>query len=94
MFGPSPPPWFCLRPSRARMCPDSILNYLHALSDLRAGRSMLQHRPGDATVSANEELAIGAIKHAAIDDGKNIEDHPASTSRRVTAAACTGRWSC
>jgi hypothetical protein len=34
-------------------------------------------------VSANEELAIaeinkaiGTIKHAAIDDGKNIEDHP------------------
>ena len=57
--------------------------YLHALSDLRAARWMLQHRPGDATVSANEELAIaeinkaiGAIKHAAIDDGKNIEDHP------------------
>jgi hypothetical protein len=44
---------------------------------------MLQHRPGDATVSANEEVAIaeinkaiGAIKHAAVDDGKNIEDHP------------------
>jgi hypothetical protein len=57
--------------------------YLHALSDLRSARWMLQHRAGDATVSASEDVAvteinkaIGAIKHAAIDDGKNIEDHP------------------
>ena len=83
MCGPSPPPWYCSRPSRARMCPDSILNYLHALSDLRPARWMLQRRPGAATVSANEEVAIaeineaiGAIKHAGVDDGKNIEDHP------------------
>jgi hypothetical protein len=57
--------------------------YLHALSDLRTARWMLEHRPGDAAVSAHEDLAIaeidaaiGEIKHAAIDDGKNIEDHP------------------
>jgi hypothetical protein len=57
--------------------------YLHALSDLRAARWMLQHRAGSPAVSANEDVAIteinkaiGAIKHAAIDDGKNIEDHP------------------
>jgi len=57
--------------------------YLHALSDLRAARWMLEHRPGDAAVSAHEDVAIaeidaaiGEIKHAAIDDGKNIEDHP------------------
>ena len=57
--------------------------YLHALSDLRAARWMLQHRPGDAAVSAHEDVAIaeidaaiGEIKRAAIDDGKNIEDHP------------------
>jgi len=57
--------------------------YLHALSDLRAARWMLEHRAGDATVSANEDVAIteinkaiGANKQAAIDDGKNIEDHP------------------
>ncbi len=57
--------------------------YLHALSDLRAARWMLQHRPGDAAVSAHEDVAIAEIdaaireiKHAAIDDGKNIEDHP------------------
>ena len=57
--------------------------YLHALSDLRAARWMVQHRPGDAAVSAHEDVAvteidaaIGEIKRAAIDDGKNIEDHP------------------
>ena len=57
--------------------------YLHAPSDLWAARWMLQHRPGNPTVSANEDVAIteinkaiGAIKHAPIDDGKNIDDHP------------------
>src|SRR4029077_6550564 len=74
MCGPSPPPWYCLRPSHPY--------YLHALSDLRgaldaAAPARRWH------VSANEELAIaeinkeiGALKHAAIEDGKNIEDHP------------------
>jgi len=58
--------------------------YLHALSDLRTARWMLEHRPGDAAVSAREDmgiteidLAIREIKHAAIDDGKDIHDHPA-----------------
>lgn len=57
--------------------------YLHALSDLRAARWMLEHRPGDAAVSADEDVAITEIdaaireiKHAAIDDGKNVNDHP------------------
>jgi hypothetical protein len=56
--------------------------YLHALSDLRAARWMLEHRPGDAAVSAQEDVAvteidkaINEIKHAAIDDGKDIHDH-------------------
>jgi hypothetical protein len=57
--------------------------YLHALSDLRAARWLIEHRPGDARVSADEDVAItrideaiGAIKHAAIDDGKDLHDHP------------------
>src|ERR1700761_5559891 len=57
--------------------------YLHALSDLRAARWMLEHRPGDAAVSGQEDMAISEIdaaineiKHAAIDDGKDIHDHP------------------
>jgi len=57
--------------------------YLHALSDLRAARWMLEHRPGDAAVSSQEDIAIteidraiGEIKHAAYDDGKDLRDHP------------------
>ena len=58
--------------------------YLHALTDLRTARWMLEHRPGDAAVSAHEseaiseiDRAIAEIKRAAIDDGKNINNHPA-----------------
>lgn len=57
--------------------------YLHALSDLRAARWMLEHRPGDAAVSSQEDIAIteidhaiGEIKRAAYDDGKDLNDHP------------------
>ncbi len=57
--------------------------YLHALSDLRAARWLLEHRPGDAAVSSREDVgiaeidaAIGEIKKAAIDDGKDLHDHP------------------
>ena len=57
--------------------------YLHALADLRAARWMLEHRPGDAAVSGQEDVgiaeidaAIREIKRAAIDDGKDINDHP------------------
>jgi hypothetical protein len=59
-------------------------HYLHALTDLRTARWMLEHRPGDAAVSGQEDVAIseidaaiGEIKHAAIEDGKDIHDHPA-----------------
>ncbi len=57
--------------------------YLHALSDLRAARWCIEHRPGDWAQSADEQesvrqidAAIGDIKQAALDDGKNIADHP------------------
>ena len=57
--------------------------YLHALSDLRAARWMLEHRAGDAAVSSQEDVAIreidaaiNEIKKASIDDGKDIHDHP------------------
>jgi hypothetical protein len=56
--------------------------YLHALSDLRAARWLIEHRPGDAKVSSDEDVAvakidetINEIKKAAIDDGKNVQDH-------------------
>src|SRR5277367_588894 len=62
--------------------PGSHPAYLHALSDLRAARWMLEHRPGDPAVSSQEDVAIveidaaiGEIKRAAIDDGKDIHDH-------------------
>jgi len=57
--------------------------YLHALTDLRTARWLLEHRPGDAAVSGQEDVAIqqvdatiNDIKRAAIDDGKNLNDHP------------------
>jgi len=55
--------------------------YLHALSDLRDARAHLERPDGGALHaderSAVEEIdhAISEIKKAAIDDGKNINDH-------------------
>jgi hypothetical protein len=57
--------------------------YLHALSDLRAARWLLSHQAGDAKVYGDEDVAIteidaaiGELKKASIDDGKNLNDHP------------------
>src|ERR1700683_2466093 len=57
--------------------------YLHALSDLRAARWMIEHRPGNWARTTDEveavrqiDAAIGEIKKASIEDGKNLEDHP------------------
>jgi len=57
--------------------------YLHALSDLRAARWMIEHRPGNWEQTNDEieavrqiDAAIAEIKKAAIDDGKNLADHP------------------
>jgi hypothetical protein len=59
--------------------------YLHALSDLRTARWMLEHRPGDAAVSEHEgeaiaeiDRAIAELRRAAVDDGKNLHEHPAA----------------
>jgi hypothetical protein len=56
--------------------------YLHALSDLRAARWMINHRPGDYAIARHEgeaiqkiDAAISDIRQAAIDDGKNVDDH-------------------
>src|SRR5208282_6596517 len=58
--------------------------YLHSLSDLRAARWFLYHQPGDSSVAADEDVAIthidaaiGELKRASIDDGKDLNDHPA-----------------
>ena len=57
--------------------------YLHALSDLRGARSLIQHLPGDAVQTADEaeavrqiDAAINVIKTAAYDDGKNPNARP------------------
>jgi len=67
----------------AQVLPGKHPGYLHALSDLRAARWFLYHQPGDAKVYADEDVgiteidaAIGEIKKAAIDDGKDLNDHP------------------
>jgi hypothetical protein len=59
--------------------------YLHALTDLRDARWNLEHRPGDAAVSAREDVAITEVdaaireaKVAAAEDGKNLADRPRS----------------
>ena len=57
--------------------------YLHALTDLRDARWNLEHRAGDAAVSTQEDVAIvetdraiNDAKTAAMEDGKNIAQHP------------------
>jgi hypothetical protein len=55
--------------------------YLHALSDLRYARSLLERPNGGALQQQEKEAihkiddAIAEIKNASIDDGKNIADH-------------------
>jgi hypothetical protein len=69
--------------SFAEVLPGAHPGYLHALSDLRAARWFLYHQPGDSAVSGDEDVAIteidaaiGEIKKASIDDGKDLNDHP------------------
>ena len=57
--------------------------YLHALSDLRSAYSLIQHRPGDMATNGRESIALKEISDAvddirkgAIDDGRNMNDHP------------------
>lgn len=68
----------------AQQLPGKHPGYLHALTDLRAARWFLFHQPGDAKVYSDEDVgiteidaAINEIKQASIDDGKNLNDHPA-----------------
>jgi len=68
----------------AQVLPGKHPAYLHALTDLRTARWFLNHQPGDAKVYAGEDVgiqeidrAIAEIKHASIDDGKDLNDHPA-----------------
>jgi hypothetical protein len=72
---PAPPP-----PVRVEAHPA----YLHALSDLRNARALLERRGGDPQIKWDERVAVEAIdraiadiRRAAIDDGKSLQDHPA-----------------
>lgn len=63
-------------------------HYIKALSNLRAARWMIEHRPGNWQKTTEEDAAIrkiddaiNEIKRAAIDDGKNINDHPPMEER-------------
>jgi len=67
----------------AQPLPGAHPGYLHALTDLRTARWFLYHQPGDAGVFVHEDAgideidkAIGELKHASIDDGKDLGDHP------------------
>jgi hypothetical protein len=57
--------------------------YLHALSDLRAARWLIEHKPGNWKATEEEmgavneiDKAIEELKKASIDDGKDINFHP------------------
>jgi hypothetical protein len=86
---PPPPP-----PPRVIVAPPQHPAYLHALSDLRTARWLIEHRPGDWVQTADEQeslrqidAAIGDIKKAAFDDGKNpnarpaVDEHPDNRGR-------------
>jgi hypothetical protein len=75
---PRPPP-----PPPPPPAPAHHPAYLHALSDLRAARWLIEHRPGNWAQTNDEvqavqqiDAAINEIKHASVDDGKNLNDHP------------------
>lgn len=73
-------------------------HYVHALSDLRAARWLLTHRPGNHDVARDEEVAVieidkafGEITRAAITDGKDVHapvalDVPAERGGRLRRA--------
>jgi hypothetical protein len=77
MGGPPPP-------ARLAPAPMPAIHpaYLHAISDLRFARALL-YRPDWRPVMRDQRAAVEEIDHAiseaknaAIDDGKNIDDHP------------------
>ena len=66
----------------AQQVPGPHPAYLHALSDLRMARAYLDQIAWPPVQRDEEQAirqidaAIGEIKRASIDDGKNLEDHP------------------
>jgi hypothetical protein len=81
---PAPAQAHASAPAAAATPPAKHPYYIHALADLRDARAHLQKQGGDKQLRWDEHDAIGAIdqaineiKQAAIDDGKNVEDHVA-----------------
>lgn len=74
---------------RIQYRPEEHPAYLHALSDLRAARWLVTHRAAENYAMSEDEglaiteinAAIGEIKHAAMDDGKDIDEHPPIDAR-------------
>ncbi len=69
--------------TEAQQVPGPHPAYLHALTDLRMARSYLNDgwawepvRQDDNKAIREIDAAIGEIKSASIDDGKNLGDHP------------------
>ena len=69
-------------PGNSQEIPGKHPFFIHALTDLRTARWLLQHQPGDRKVYSEEDVAIQEIdaaiheiKRAAIDDGKDIDTH-------------------
>jgi hypothetical protein len=63
--------------------PGKHASYLHALTDLRSARWLIEHRPGDARVNAEEKAAIahiddaiGEIQRAATAEGEDTNKQP------------------
>jgi hypothetical protein len=82
---PAPPP-----PAPPSPRPDAHPAYLHALSDLRNARALLERRGGDPQTKWDERVAVEAIdrafadiRRAAIDDGKSLQDHPPIDAREL-----------
>lgn len=69
--------------TKAQQVPGPHPAYLHALTDLRMARAYLNDgwawepvRAEDTKAIREIDAAIGEIKGASIDDGKNLNDHP------------------
>ena len=68
---------------QAQQVPGPHPAYLHALDDLRGARAFLADhwqwgpvKHDDQAAIREIDAAIDEIKHAAIDDGKSLNDHP------------------
>jgi hypothetical protein len=73
---------FTVSASADPAAPANYPAYLHALSDLRDARAHLERPDGGALHQQEKDAikeidkAIGEIKGASIDDGKDLNDHP------------------